>query len=63
MVPEPVERQLFAGAGAEVFLAWLLLRVCNFIKNVTKSSKCVVLKFIVEFNFFFVATGIYLLDT
>jgi hypothetical protein len=35
--PEPVELQLFAGAGAEVILA--RLRVCKFLKNVTKTLK------------------------
>jgi hypothetical protein len=36
-VAEPVERQLFAGAGAEVFLARLQSRVCKFLQNVTKT--------------------------
>jgi hypothetical protein len=31
---EPVEQQLFAGAGAKVFSA--RLRVCKFVENVTK---------------------------
>jgi hypothetical protein len=35
--PEPVERQLFAGAGAKVFLARLRSRVCKFLKIVTKN--------------------------
>jgi hypothetical protein len=29
--PEPVEQQLFAGAGAKVFLARLRSRVCKFL--------------------------------
>jgi hypothetical protein len=29
--PEPVERQLFAGAGAEVLLAQLRILVCKFL--------------------------------
>jgi hypothetical protein len=37
-VAEPMEQQHFAGAGAEVFLAWLRLRsrVCKFFKMLQK---------------------------
>jgi hypothetical protein len=42
--PEPVERQLFAGAGAEVFLAQLRSRVCY------TNPKFSILKFEVDFK-------------
>jgi hypothetical protein len=53
--PEPVEQQLFAGAGAKVFLArlWLRSRACKFSSNVTKTLNLLTLKITISLLFTF----------
>jgi hypothetical protein len=49
-VPEPVERQHFAGAGASPKKFRLRRRVCKFFKKCYKNPKFFILKLAVEFK-------------